>query len=409
MERWRDRWGLLICLLVAFAVRSTACVALRAELTRDRDAYLALAHQVAQGHGLVSPEGKPTAFRPPLYPLQLALLEIVLPEVISVAVVNLFWSGITVVATWFAARALGLGRGAFLAALLTAIDPMLVWYSVQPMTEVMCAGLVALLVLACVTCDRPQREWGIGIVFGALVLCRPTFWPLAGLALIAWLIRRMRVAMTPFPWRMVVATLGIVAPWVLRNLVVMGTPILMSTHGGYTLLLANNAVFYDKIARQGWNAEWDAASFEDWQRALQQELSQLGPEATEQDRDRWQNGRARQVLRDHPDLAVQAAWHRVCRLWSPIPREASSNPTVRAVVGFYYVPLLLAFAVGFVVKLTDRRWQVLLFLVVTVQSVHLLYWTNARMRAPLVPVIGLLATIPVSRCRLSRSPERPSC
>ena len=55
---------------------------------------------------------------------------------------------------------------------------------------------------------------------------------------------------------------------------------------------------------------------------------------------------------------------------------------------------LLAFAVGMVVVAMrpDRgHWWLLYALVFTVQAVHLVYWTNARMRAPLTPVIALFA------------------
>ena len=63
-------------------------------------------------------------------------------------------------------------------------------------------------------------------------------------------------------------------------------------------------------------------------------------------------------------------------------------------VGWYYSCTLLAFAVGMVVvaRRPDRgRWWMLYALVLTVQAVHLVYWTNARMRAPLTPVIALFA------------------
>ena len=39
----------------------------------------------------------------------------------------------------------------------------------------------------------------------------------------------------------------------------------------------------------------------------------------------------------------------------------------------------------------SRRWWLLYAFVLTVQAVHFVYWTNARMRAPLTPVIALFA------------------
>ena len=36
----------------------------------------------------------------------------------------------------------------------------------------------------------------------------------------------------------------VLSPWMIRNLVVLGEPVWTTTHGGYTLALANNPVYY---------------------------------------------------------------------------------------------------------------------------------------------------------------------
>ena len=89
--------------------------------------------------------------------------------------------------------------------------------------------------------------------------------------------------------------------------------------------------------------------------------------------------------------------------------EAAASAKTRLIqlVGWYYTVELLAFAVGLLVvsaRCCSRRgppracpWLPLLALVLTVQLVHLVYWTNARMRAPLVPVISLLAVASLRR------------
>lgn len=390
----REHRGLYISLFVALILRVTVCCLLSDELTRDRDAYLPLARQLFHGAGFVSPDGRPTAFRPPLYPLQLASAFWVFPEPLAVAVVNLVWSLIAVWGTWSAARSLGLTTGAVPASLLVAFDPLLLWYSVQPMTEVMCAGLVACLMAFLVNRDRGTASgWRIGLVFGFLVLCRPTFWPLAGLALVATIVaisrNRSFGAARLLCWG--AGTVVVVTPWVVRNFVVLGSPVLMTTHGGYTLLLGNNAVFQAEVVERGDGAEWSSESFERWQQALQGDLAQLGAGATELERDRWQSARAWEYLAGHPRAGLHAAWYRTRQLWSPVPRESSRNPWVRWCVLGWYLPVLLASAAGLVDRLVDLRWLPLLGLVVTVQLVHLLYWTNTRMRAPLVPVLSLYA------------------
>ena len=36
----------------------------------------------------------------------------------------------------------------------------------------------------------------------------------------------------------------VLSPWMIRNLLVFGEPVWTTTHGGYTLALANNPVYY---------------------------------------------------------------------------------------------------------------------------------------------------------------------
>ena len=393
-------------LLLALMLRGYVIATHADELTRDRDAYLGMARCLAEGRGLVDPGHlTPTAFRPPVYPIQVGLTMLFLPAAAAVAVGNLVWGAITVWATWQAGISLNLGeRRSLLAALLVAVDPMLLQYSAQPMTEVTCAGLVSLLVYWIARRDYSEavRQICIGILFGLLVLCRPTFWPFAVLIAVVWILRTFfaKASTTAaLPWRVIGSTLLVLAPWVIRNQVVMGTPILMTTHGGYTLLLANNPEFYSEVVDRGWGSEWSKAGFDQWTKELLASLSEeLGPDSTEMDRDRWQNRRARQFIQNEPDRFTRAVWYRIRSLWSPVPqREAAGGTPSRLVtlVGYYYTVILGVFAISLVLQIYQSwqartfLWVPLLAMVLTIQAVHLVYWTNARMRAPIVPVISL--------------------
>lgn len=423
----RDRWGLLVCLGIALVLRLGVMCLRGHELTNDRDAYLAIARCVVEGHGYSDPVRlTPTAFRAPFYPLQLAGLMLMLSPSVTVALLNLGWSVLAVWSVWRAGYWFGLGSRSTIAALLVAIDPMLLQYSAQPMTEVCCAGLVALLVLWLVRrdCSDHARRFVAGLVFGGLVLCRPTFWPLAGLALFCWGLQLMlarwravegsspRLPLT-LPWGALLGTVIVVAPWVIRNQWAMGSPIVMTTHGGYTLLLANNPVFYSEVVERGWGSQWTNESFEHWQQGLQANLAKdLGPDASEIARDRWQSRHARDFIAAEPLRFAHAVGFRIRSLWSPTPQsDAAASPFLVRVVGVYYMVVELLFVVGMVMagracwrEQAWSRWWSLFALIATVQVVHLIYWTNARMRAPIVPVISLLAVVPlVQRSKLAPS------
>lgn len=440
-----DRGGLAACLFIALILRGLV-VGLRAdELTHDRDAYLGIAQGVADGRGLCSPGSTvPTAFRPPLYPLVLGGLLAVVPAGVAVTFVNVLFGVATVWATHRMGRTLGLRRASLIAALLVAVDPLLLQYTAQPMTEAVCTGLVALLLVAVVSDEWPssRREWAIGLSFGLLVLCRPTFWPLAGLMVVASSVKRWcavgkedkispgvtvmadaasvgsdagsihheRTLVDAFvrgvqlacqrgmSWRVIAGTLLVVAPWVIRNQLVFGAPLLTTTHGGYTLLLANNPVFYGEVVDQPWGTVWSGESLARWQSELNQQLERdLGRKASEIERDRRQSALAREFIAAEPSRFARAVWHRFRSLWSTVPHGEATGDAARwliEVVGWYYSLILSAFVIGMVIvarRPDCRRWWVLYAVVIVVQAVHLVYWTNARMRAPLTPAIALFA------------------
>ena len=437
-DSWSDRWGLVACLLLALAVRGLAMMTRPEELAHDRDAYLGIARGIAAGRGMCSPDSTtPTAFRPPLYPTLLGLLMVTLPTSVVVGLVNAVAGVVTVWATLRAGESLQLGRASLVAAALVALDPMLLLYGTQPMTESVCAGLVSLLVLAVVRRNEigpkeaqhesPSSRCGlvcasssgdrfrVGVLFGLLVLCRPTFWPLVGVLIAEWTVRMPRRTKTRLPWRVIAGTLFVVAPWVIRNQIVIGAPLLTTTHGGYTLLLANNSVFYDEVVDRPWGTVWSGESLARWQAGLDERLErELGPNATELERDHRLSQWGREFIAAEPRRFARAVWHRVRSLWSVVPHgDAEGGPSrlVIAAVGGFYSILLLAFAVGMVMvarRSEWSRWWLLYALVITVQGVHLVYWTNARMRAPLTPVIALFAVAAVQRTgKQLFSGERP--
>ncbi len=90
---------------------------------------------------------------------------------------------------------------------------------------------------------------------------------------------------------------------------------------------------------------------------------------------------------------------RVARLWGCVPRrvdarESSARTWLRYGAGVWNLAVLLLVAGGAAgirrdLLRTPWLWGVLLCLALTV--VHLFFWTNLRMRAPLVPFFALLA------------------
>ncbi|MCA9053796.1 MAG: hypothetical protein KDA75_08155, partial [Planctomycetaceae bacterium] len=303
------------------------------------------------------------------------------------------------------------------AAGLVAIDPLLVRYASQPMTESLCTLLVTAWLLALLTClerSTVARGWWCGVLIGLCGLCRPTIWSTAGLVGVWFLWRAWRrrtersdsgaaeVRLAGSDLRPVLAglagTLLVIAPWVVRNMVVFGRPILTTTHGGYTLLLGNNPSFYGEVVRQEWGAVWDGSHGQGqtgWVEGLQTEM-QLEGIVGEVAQDQWMNDRGWNNIRADLGGFLQAAMLRLVRFWNVLPmgdaRSGWSGRVLTSIACFYSAQWLLMFA-G-VVDAVRRRvvaYGPALLLLLSFTAVHLVYWSNVRMRAPLVPVLAILA------------------
>lgn len=410
----RDRRILAGILCLALAARCGVVVLRADQLTIDRDAYLGIAENLAAGKGFCTPgTTSPTAYRPPIYPLLVSAAMTVLPMFAAVAVINILAGGITV---WLVGRigaVLGLGPYRHLAAMFVAVDPLLLNATAQPMTEVVFTALVTAWLWAVTRrveeVGQVDWRWAVlsGALFGFAALCRPTIWPLAGLMGLTWMIpsatRQWRRRDVLRALITISATLLVVAPWVVRNHFVFGKPILTTTHGGYTLLLANNPVYFQEVVQQPWGKTWSGDSLSRWQAGFDQEMQDaLGSPPGEAVRDAWMSAKARRYIRLEPMNFFQAMAHRVRCLWSIAPQgEGTSLPgVVRFGVAMFYALEYVAAIVGFGWIARRRQWPLWLpglLLIVTIQGVHLAYWTDARMRTPLQPVLALLAANAVRR------------
>ncbi len=243
--------GLGLVVILALAARLAVIAPRLDEPPDDPDNYLPLARTLAEGRGFLI-NGRPSAYRPPLYPLALAPLVKRLGDrhvLAGVAALHLALGAGTVVLTYLAARAGGLGRGRSLAAAwIVALDPVLVVQSRSVMTET----LAAFLLVAALAGLGVGSWWGPvlgGLAFGLGGLCRPSTLAAAAFAVVASLgfgpgnarTRLVRAA------GIVLATAAVLAPWAFRNALVLGEPVWTTTHGGYTLALANNPVYYAEV------------------------------------------------------------------------------------------------------------------------------------------------------------------
>jgi len=409
-------------LLILTLVVRLAVLALRHDaLAGDPDAYREVAvNLAAEGtFGHRRPPGtsneypaetaavSPTAHRPPLYPMLLApTARLGAWSPVAIGALHLLCGLLTVWVVFRLALAWEFSsRSATVAALLTACDPILLNQSAEVMTETLATLMAVTLLVGWTAASRSSNvapAMVAGVAGGLAILCRPTFLPavlLGGVVLgcSGPASRARRTALY------LAAVLVAVSPWVVRNQLILGRPILTTTHGGHTLRLANNPQYFEHVRTHSWGSVWDSKTLE---RVVidDEELRQSG-QTREVLLDRRNYELAFAAIRSDPGGFVWATIDRLYKTWRPAPAQVSPDEgwkrrTLRWTVGAWYLLEFALVLVGLVAlgrKAISPPWLFGAILLATFTLAHAVYWTDMRMRAPLVPVICLLAAAGVER------------
>ena len=413
----------LALFVLALAIRSAVLFLWPDALVADPDGYRTVAENLVR-HGTFGNGDSPTAYRPPLYPLALVPGVAFAPASrVPIAGLHVALGLATVWFTYRLGRMSGLGRWAWLAALLVACDPILLAQSALVMTETLAAFLaVASLFWIAKAGSGGQVRHAViaGALVGLAILCRPTFLPWAGLVALLFLFDHQSASDNVRRSLAFGVTVALVLfPWAARNLIHFGRPIVTTTHGGYTLLLANNPFFYEHLRSAPWGSVWENESLD---RQWSAEMPRGSP-ADELRADRLAYAKAIQAIRNEPGMFCYACVVRIGRLFGLLPHqvatpESMSRRLLRYAVATWYATEFALAIYGLVWCLrpschpnTFSRWGASLSLVACFAVVHAVYWTDMRMRAPLMPVIaffaamGGMALLDRKCCRKSFSPN----
>lgn len=436
--------ALMIALLVGGCVRLAFLIFFSSNLSADPDAYRQISENVATlgvfGQSFGDGPIQPTAFRPPLYPLILS--GFVVNQNLSLTLVAGFHFLLGLGTIYFSfvfARGVGIKPlGCAAVSILVAFDPILLQQSSLVMTETF-ATFLATVCLAYSTqifqaTFTSRHFFVLGILVGVSSLCRPTFVIWAGLLLSSILMlsivskfnctRRFSRWFSSEPEENQTLTLShslkqrlvqaacfgtaillMLSPWMARNRMEIGKPIFATTHGGYTLYLGNNDRFYDYLKTDQtdvWNGEAELRNV-----VLSIRTESRMPDRTidELKKDNLYYRKSIATIQHRPTMFFYSIWVRVVRFWSVIPSNASADESklkwaIRMGSAAWYSTLFLAAGTGLLAILfspQERPLRNLLFasatMVMAFQGLHLVYWSNMRMRAPLTAIIAVLAIV----------------
>ena len=216
-------------------------------LHRDSDSYIkpAFAMLAGQGFSLGSePPVTPYAVRTPVYPLFIAAMYTVTGENLLVpAGVQVVLSAIIVALTYFLGRQLLSDEEAYLSGWLVAFSLTSMVYALYLMTETLFTLLFLAMNLALLRYYRSGKTYWLvitGGLAGVSILCRPAalFYPFVVMLLLLlfddrnWRKRAQAAVLS------LLVTVAVVAPWVIRNYLLLGIPT-VSTISSYNLLYYN--------------------------------------------------------------------------------------------------------------------------------------------------------------------------
>ena len=195
----------------------------------------------------------------------------------------------------------------------------------------------------------------------------------------------------------------VLSPWTIRNFGRFGEPIWTTTHGGYTLALANNPVYYRDVLNGPPGRVWTGHEQWLWADSITRETAGM----SEPDADRYLRNLALRLAHEQPADFGRPRW-RGSAISGALAPAVSIYPACRprGHVGLDHSACFSRSRSGSSVRRSgrgrDRRARRSLGLTV----VHAFYWTDMRMRAPIVPAIALVAAATIGGRRVANRESR---
>jgi 4-amino-4-deoxy-L-arabinose transferase-like glycosyltransferase len=403
-EPHRDWLWLAIIVGIGFALRAAALVGFKHEPESDELAYISMALNLVRGNGIVDGMGNHAMYNVGYPLLILAPVFLFLGEDLLVArLFNMLLGGVTIILCYLAAKEAGAGRlGRLMAAAIWAVYLPASVYGVYLLKE----NLMAPLMLGVMWCalrlaKQPSKgvAVGCGALFGLLALTGN-----AALSLVAVVALALVLNPALMPQRAILGILMfavamvISGPWMLRNMHVIGAPVL-NTNGGFNLYLGNNPAatgMFVSIAETPRGPTWEA---------LRKTGEVQASETLKQEAIAW--------VKAHPTEFVTLALTKAAYFWMPPFHEgkgeqSSVEKLVRALWAIQFVALVAA-ALGVLLirRLRNRQIAILWLAVACYTAVHMLFYVIFRYREPIMPMIGTLAALAIESL-VSRRPLLPN-
>jgi uncharacterized membrane protein YdjX (TVP38/TMEM64 family) len=284
-----------------------------------------------------------------------------------------------------ALRVHGTRAHGLVAAVLAALHP----FFIGGVTDIRTEPLFMMLLVAA-TWFALRRDFALaGLLLGLATLTRPTGLLCIPLfALFAW--RRAHVVL--------LAAALTLSPWVARNVVRFGEPILVNDAGGFNLWRGTHPELMQVVethdrelfAQRSWHFEAVTVG----------ETAKRITAATPKARDRQWRALAIENVRSDPAFAAKAALKKAALYWRPWLHPAEHGPIAIALSVVVILGLYVLGAIGMYLHPDKRIVMAVLLFFAALWLAHVAYFPSIRLRTPLTdPLLIVFASAPLMMLR----------
>ncbi|MFH0924639.1 MAG: glycosyltransferase family 39 protein [bacterium] len=333
-------------------------------------------------------------YLPPFYPIFLASIFLLFKNsILAVRLTQAVIGGITCILIYFIGKKVTDKKVAIFASLIAIFFDVLVFYTGLLLVETLMGFFICLMIWMLLKIkkriERDKGSWLLSLLTGILIgiasLTKPIILPFI-LFILLWLfisIGIKKVVFKNFTW-IVLGSILILLPWVIRNYRISGKILLTSTNGGSNFYMGNNPFDIEapNLMEDEAIKRYETGSIE-WSAFLYQKG--------------WR------FIKNNPKKWLKYAYRKFKRLWFGLenPWPMFPNGDYKRELEFmgginiplfnykFIFPFLL---LGLVISIrTWRKWLLFYLLLIHYSLIHIMYFAHERFRTPLLPILILFA------------------
>jgi 4-amino-4-deoxy-L-arabinose transferase-like glycosyltransferase len=384
----QDWLWLAIIAGIGFALRVAAMAGFQHVPEGDELAYRSMALNLLGGNGIVDSMGNHAMYNVG-YPLFILAPVFFLfgDNLLAVRLVNMCLGGVAIILCYLVAKEAGAGRlGRLIAALAWALYlPNGIYGMYLAKENLMIPLMLGVMWCALRLARQPSNTVaiGCGALLGLLALTGNAALSLLAIVALALLLspasmaQRLSMAMLALSVALVMS-----GPWLLRNMQVIGAPVL-NTNGGFNLYVGNNPAatgLFVSISETPRGPTWDA---------LRKSGEVQASETLKQEAIAW--------VQAHPTAFLTLAVKKAAYFWAPPFHEgkgdqSSAEKLVRLLWAIQFLLLLAAaMATLLIPRLRNRQVALLWLALACYTGVHMVFYVILRYREPIMPVLAVMA------------------